>query len=206
MLPFPRAPALPPCVGAAMRKIGEKDDDDTFFEDFAAQWAKEHPDAAPASISPESLERALAKCAQAESDLEHARAAASKIAEKMGRGITGLFKDSQFISRSTGKAWREESYAVGLADGATPTPPVPKSEPEPAPKYSNPHFNPAAAALRNRDLSQPIPVGLDDEESREQAIVAKWNAASVEERARMISTTADRARAAMKKGKSDETK
>jgi hypothetical protein len=148
----------------------------------------------------------LSRFALSEQALEIARQTVIGIVEATGGERAGIFAGSLFVYRTSANLWKQEAYDAGFEAGRaevssrieTGAQPAPASEP----RWVYGQGDPVMKAMRERDLSKPILVEEDNEEARDAAIVARWNAASTEERARMISATADRARAAMKKGTS----
>jgi hypothetical protein len=121
---------------------------------------------------------------------------ARKVFKNAGRDTAGMFVDTAFVPRSSAERWLAEAKA----EASKP----PESESEwlrekrergPAPKTSA--F--LQMALRAQENPAPAPVEMSEAEHRENAAIAKFEASSPQEKARMIVDAAARARPSKEK-------
>ena len=144
---------------------------------FKHQWGGD--------LSPE--EAAMAEVARAEEHLKMARRAARKVFKNTGRDTEAMFSGSTFVLRSSAEKWIAEAKAESIKTLLAPDPPK---------KYESSKIAQArgwaALALREEEESRLVPPAPQDAEAREQAVRARWEAATAEERARMITEVANR--------------
>jgi hypothetical protein len=128
---------------------------------------------------------AMQRVEAAEKQLQAARREASKAFEAAGRSTSGMFAESAFVTRRTAEKWRAEARAEAVKTPVPGDPGKAYRERE-ARRYA--YYHP----------DQP-PAEPEDAAGREQAVRARWEAATPEERGKMIVEAAARSRPSKRK-------
>jgi hypothetical protein len=153
-------------------------DDDQKTMDAIAQSVRAHPAIREANTP----EAAVARVWAAEKALQNARRAASRAFEEARRDTQAMFSESTFVLRSSAEKWIAEAKAEAIKTLLS------------DPPYESSRTVQARGWARLREEEKLIPREPQDLEARERAIAARWQAATAEERGKIITEAAERHR------------